>query len=245
MTVSESIRFGTTTINYEVTRSERRKNAAIAVHPDKRVEVVVPTNLNQEDIQDLVRNKARWVVEKLEWFGQIDQLETSKEYANGETFLYLGRQYRLKILYGGDDKPTAKLKGKYFEVTISKTKSEDTNRELVKDALWQWYHDHAEKKIGEVIQDYVRKLHIDPSPSFKVKYQKKRWGSCPKNDFLHINVRIIMAPMSQIEYVVAHELCHLKYKNHSSEFWQLLRLVMPDYEVRKEALKNDGWKYAL
>lgn len=114
----------------------------------------------------------------------------------------------------------------------------------MKGALWQWYRDHAEKKIGEVIDAYARTLRIDP-PRFKVKYQEKRWGSCPKDDLLHINMRTVMAPMSQIEYVVAHELCHLKYKNHSSEFWQRLRLIMPDYEVRKENLKNEGWKYAL
>lgn len=243
MTASDSIRFGTTTINYEITRSDRRKNAAIAVYPDKRVEVAAPPTLNQEDIQDLVRTKAQWVVEKLEWFDHIGQLETSKEYVSGETFFYLGRQYRLKIRLEGD-KPVAKLKGRYFEVHIPETTPEDAKNEVVKKALWQWYLDHAEKKIGEVIEAYAKRLRIDP-PQFKVKYQEKRWGSCPKDDLLHINMRTVMAPMSQVEYVVAHELCHLKYKNHSSDFWQLLRLIMPDYEVRKENLKNDGWKYAL
>jgi len=162
---------------------------------------------------------------------------------SGETFLYLGRQYRLKIRLEGDE-PTAKLKGRYFEVSIPKTTPEDAKQMAVKEALWQWYRDHAEKKIGEVIDAYARTLRIDP-PRFKVKYQEKRWGSCPKDDLLHINMRTVMAPMSQVEYVVAHELCHLKYKNHSSEFWQRLRLIMPDYEVRKESLKNEGWKYAL
>lgn len=243
MNTTDSIKFGTTNINYNVTYSNRRKNLAIAVHPDKRVEIVAPLNLNQEIIQELLRKKARWVVEKIEWFNQIDRLETAKEYVNGETFLYLGRQYRIKILRGGD-KPVTKLRGGYFEVSVPETTSDQEGREQIKEALWQWYLGHAEKRLGVVVCNYAKRFHIDP-PHFKVKYQEKRWGSCQRNDVLHINIRIIMAPMSQIEYVVAHEFCHLRYKDHSAEFWQLLRLIMPDYEVRKENLRKNGWKYVL
>jgi predicted metal-dependent hydrolase len=242
MNTTGHILFGTTTIDYDVTYSERRRHAAIAVHPDKRVEIVAPATLDAADIQKLVRMKASWVVEQLEWFGQIEQLEAAKEYVNGETFLYLGRQYRLKILYG--DELATKLKGRYLEVTVPAAGPEEAKNRLVKEALWQWYHLHAEKKIGEVVKIYAAKLRINP-PRFRVKYQEKRWGSCPKDDFLHINVRIAMAPMSQVEYVVAHELCHLRYKDHSAAFWQHLRYVMPDYELRKESLKKDGWKYVL
>ncbi len=244
MSSSGSIKFGTRTIDYNVTYSDRRKNLAIAVHPDKRVEVVAPADLDHGDIQEILKEKARWVVEKIEWFDQIDRLETAKEYVNGETFLYMGRQYRLKILRGGEG-PAAKLRGGRFEVSVPPTVPGPEERGLAKDALWQWYLDHAEKKVSEVVRDYAKRLHIDPPPRFKVKYQEKRWGSCPRDDVLHINIRIIMAPMSQIEYVVAHELCHLRYKDHSAEFWQLLRLIMPDYEVRKENLRKEGWRYVL
>jgi len=243
MNTTDSIKFGTTNINYNVTYSNRRKNLAIAVHPDKRVEIVAPPNLKQEIIKELLRKKAHWVVKKIEWFDQIDRLETAKEYVNGETFLYLGRQYRLKILRG-EDKLVTKLRGGYFEVSVPEATADQDEREQVKEALWQWYLGHAEKKLGVLVCNYATMLHID-SPHFKVKYQEKRWGSCPRNDVLHINVRIIMAPMSQIEYVVAHESCHLRYKDHSAEFWQQLRLIMPDYEVRKENLRKNGWKYVL
>lgn len=239
--ITDSIDFGTSTITYGITYSNRRRHLAIAVNPNKRVEVLAPSHLGQEEIQDLVRKKASWVKEQLEWFDQINQLTANKEYVNGETFLYLGRQYRLKILYGGN-KASAKLMGKYFEVSIREPKGDEERRKTVKRALWGWYRSHAEAKIAQLVQHYSVRLHME-TPNFRVKYQSKRWGSCSKENVLNINLRIIMAPMSQIEYVVAHELCHQKYKNHSEEFWSLLRLVMPDYEVRKENLRSDGWRY--
>lgn len=239
----DSIAFGTTTITYDIAYSSRRKHLAIAVKPDKHVEVLAPSHLDQEAIQELVRKKAGWVKEQLEWFDHINHLTASREYVNGETFLYLGRQYRLKIIQDGN-RPSAKLRGKYFEVTLPEHTTDEKRREAVKRALWRWYRGHAEKKLGELVGSYSRRLHIE-TPGFKVKYQAKRWGSCSKENGLNINLRVIMAPMSQIEYVVAHELCHLKYKDHSAEFWQLLRLVMPDYEVRKENLRRDGWRYIL
>ena len=241
--ISDSITFGTTAITYAITYSSRRKHVAIAVTPNKRVEVLAPSHLDQAAIQDLVRRKASWVKEQLEWFDQINNLTASREYVNGETFLYLGRQYRLKIIYDGK-KALAKLKGKYFEVTLPEHTRDEKKREAVKRALWRWYRSHAEEKIGELVQSYSKRLHIE-TPGFKVKYQAKRWGSCSKDNGLNINLRVIMAPMSQIEYVVAHELCHQKYKDHSAEFWQLLRLVMPDYEIRKDNLKRDGRMYTI
>ena len=138
----------------------------------------------------------------------------------------------------------AKLKGKFFEVLMPDKMTEEEKRSMTESILRQWYKVHAEKKIGEMIFEYAKRLHVEV-PRFKVKYQDKRWGSCSSDNMLNINARIIMAPRSQIEYVVAHELCHLKHRNHSSEYWQLLHLIMPDYEICKENLKNNGWKYNL
>jgi len=111
-------------------------------------------------------------------------------------------------------------------------------------SMWRWYRAHAQEKIGVIIDRYSERLRIEP-PQFRVKYQAKRWGSCSQDGVLNINLRVIMAPLSQIEYVVAHELCHLKHKDHSASFWELLHLILPNYEVRKENLRRDGWRYLL
>ncbi len=243
MMATASIEFGTSRIDYDVKYSSRRKNLSIAVHPNKKVEVLAPADLSQEEIQGAMKRKAGWVKERLDWFEQMSQLAVDREYVGGETFLYLGRQYRLKILYGTKRSPV-KLRGKFFEVTLPQSMPQQDRREAVRRAMWRWYRAHAQEKIENIIGHYSERLRIDP-PQFRVKYQAKRWGSCSQGSLLNLNLRIIMAPLSQIEYVVAHELCHLKYKDHSASFWELLRLILPNYEVRKESLRRDGWRYLL
>lgn len=240
---SDSIQYGTTTIPYSISYSSRRKNAAIAVYPTKEVEIRVPSKTKPEAIRRLMQNKAHWVIKNIEWFNQFQYVSAEKEYVNGETFLYLGRQYRLKIIKS-QDRPIARLRGRYFEVSVPANIFEKKKTELVKEALFSWYKTHAEEIILEVAIKYSKKLGVQ-TPDVKVKYQLKRWGSCTRSNVLNINLQIAMAPMSQIEYVVAHELCHLKYKNHSYDFWQLLRIIMPDYELRKENLRKEGWRYIL
>lgn len=243
MTATGSIEFGTSWIDYDVKYSSRRKNLSIAVHPSKKVEVLAPLDLSQEDIQGVLKKKAGWVKERLDWFEQMSQLTVDREYVSGETFLYLGRQYRLKIVNNTKRSPV-KLRGKFFEVTLPHGVLDKDRQEVVRRAMWRWYRAHALERIEKIVGHYSEKLRIDP-PEFRVKYQAKRWGSCSQGGMLNINLRIVMAPLSQIEYVVAHELCHLKYKDHSADFWQLLRLVMPNYEARKENLRRDGWLYVL
>lgn len=243
MLENDRIQYGVTAIPYSISYSRRRKNATIVVHPTKKVEVKVPLKAEPGDIRNLVQRKAKWVVKHVEWFDQFQYTGYEKEYVNGETFLYLGRQYRLKILRKDGEK-VARLKGKYFEVSIPSNVYGESKEELIKEALFDWYQTHTKEQVDKVIGTYSKKLGIE-KPDFKVKYQFKRWGSCTNKNKLNFNFIIAMAPMSQLEYIVAHELCHIKYKSHSSYFWRLLRILMPDYELRKENLRKDGWQYTL
>ena len=237
------VRYGTTIITYAISYSARRKKATIAVHPDKNVAVTVPKGTSPEIVQNLVLKKAPWVLEQIGAFDQIAMTPASKEYVNGETFLYLGRQYRLKVLRGYGN-TSVKLVGGYFEVTVPDDMHPEQQRDLVRRTLCKWYEEHALQKVQEVVRKYAQRLHFDV-PQVRIRHQLKRWGSCNKDSVLNINVLITMAPMTQVEYVVAHELCHLMYKDHSTEFWDLLRLVMPDYEIRKEKLRKEGRRYVL
>lgn len=243
MTYADSIVFGTSSIHFLVITSPRRKKAGIAVYPDKTVELVVPPNTSQEKAREIIRKKAGWIFEQLEWFDHLTNIDASKEYVGGETFLYLGRQYRLKIICNGSG-PAVRLRGGYFEVTIPEVTANKDQDEVVRKALWSWYRHHALLKVGNIIEKFTKRMGIE-APQYSVKHQLKRWGSCTKDGHININIRIAMAPSSQFEYVVAHELCHLRYKDHSSDFWYYLRRIMPDYEIRKDQLLKDGWKYAL
>lgn len=240
MTETDSIQFGTTAIQYEIIRSRRRKNATITVFPDQKVTIAIPAEIEKDQAQVIMLKKAPWVVRKIDLFQCISHENSGKEYVNGETFLYLGRQYRLKI-FESQSKSSAKLIGKYLCVTLPEGLGPDKEN-LIRQLIYSWYQAHAAEKIKEVIDFYCRKSSLQ-TPDFKVKNQQKRWGSCTDKNQLIFNVRIAMAPVSQLEYIVAHELCHMRYKDHSPKFWNLLKSIMSDYDKRKEALKSDGWKY--
>ena len=152
MTYTDSIIFGTSSIHFSVIPSPRRKKAGIAVYPDKTVELVVPSNTSEEKAREIIRKKAGWIFEQLEWFNHLNNYDASKEYVGGETFLYLGRQYRLKIICNGNG-PTVRLRGGYFEVTIPETTTNNDHDEVVKKALWSWYRHHASLKVGNIIEN--------------------------------------------------------------------------------------------
>ena len=242
-TVTGAVRSGTTDILFTVVYQKRRRNFAIEVHPDKSVTVKAPLRASRARIRDLVEQKAPWIEKKIAWFDTIRQFTAPKDYVDGEIFLYLGRQYRLAV-HDGDGSPRVTLQGGYIDVSVPYGADDRHCRQFVKTALLEWYRASTFQQIGGMVEWFALRLDI-PVPPFKVKRMNRRWGSCGYRNSLNFNIALIMAPIGQIEYVVAHELCHIRHKNHSSRFWSHLRELMPDYEIRQEALRNDGWKYVL
>lgn len=231
------------TINYEIVYSKRRKRAAIVVHPDLKVEFRAPAGLSAVKIREMVREKAGWVLEKLGYFEENGFSCRARRYVSGENYLYLGKEYSLQVVCS-QGKKSAGITGQNLVVTVPRDTSEELYQALVKDILWQWYRERAKETVGGFVEVYSEKLGI-PSPLFRIKYQKRRWGSCSADNILRINLQLLMAPPAQVEYVVVHELCHVKEKNHSLSFWQLVESVLPGYRAEKEALRKDGWKYVL
>ena len=149
MIEQDSILFGKTQIDYDVVYSPRRRNATLAVYPLKQVEITVPSNIQQEKIKTLVERKAVWVIKQLVWFDQITQISSTKEYVNGESFLFLGRQYRLK-LNKENGKTEVRLRGRELEVTLKKQADSKDVKTLIKVAIWHWYREQALKNILRV-----------------------------------------------------------------------------------------------
>ncbi len=233
------------TIDYEIVYSKKRKRAAILVRPDMKVEFRAPHGLNSETVKEMIHLKAGWICKKLEFFETNRLPDQKKKYFEGEIYLYLGTEYPLKIIFLDSIKnPTASFKDSKLTVMIPAKVSEDRVIFLVKKAIWSFYSECAEREVERILRVYSKKLGVTP-PVFKIKYQKKRWGSCSAENILRINFQLFMAPPEQLEYVVVHELCHLKEKNHSVKFWKLVGEIMPGYEIHRKGLKKDGWKYVL
>jgi predicted metal-dependent hydrolase len=245
MRKNDSIKACGRTISYEIVYSKKRKRAAILVRPDTRVEFRAPHGLSTDTIREMVKGKAHWILKKLELF-EVNRLpDQKKQYCEGESYLYLGREYPLRIKFVDNvKKPLSFFKGSELTVEIPGNTSEDQLPFRVKEAVWSFYSECAEEEVEKILRSYSKKLGV-ALPVFKVKHQKSRWGSCSADNVLRINFQLIMAPPRQLEYVVVHELCHVKEKNHSARFWKLVRELMPDYEKHRNNLKKDGWKYVL
>jgi predicted metal-dependent hydrolase len=245
MRKNDSVKACGKTISYEIVYSRKRKRAAILVRPDTRIEFRAPQGLSTDIIREMVKGKAQWILKKLELFEANRLPDQKKRYCEGENYLYLGREYPLRIRFVDNvKKPLSFFRGSELIVEVPGNTSEDQLPFRVKEAVWNFYSERAEEEVEKILRSYSKKLGV-ALPVFKVKYQKRRWGSCSADNVLRINFQLIMAPPRQFEYVVVHELCHVKEKNHSARFWKLVRELMPDYEEYRSSLKKDGWKYIL
>ncbi len=182
----------------------------------------------------MVQGKARWIVRQQRYFKQFEPRGTKREYVSGESHLYLGKRYRLKV-HAVDGAAYVRLSGPYLNLYCNDA-SDDSGRQAL---LCRWYRNHAERVFGEVLVQVLRHKafkHIKPPP-LSIRTMKRRWGSCSALGTVSLNVALIRAPRRCIEYVVSHELCHLLIPDHSEAFWRLLRRVMPDWRARKELLE--------
>jgi len=233
---SYSFKVGEKTIEFSLSRKER-KHIRINVLPDFSVEVIAPIEKQIDDILFRVRKRATWILKQQRYFQQFHPFEPVKEYVSGETHKYLGRQYRLKV--SDSNKNQVKLKGKYITV-LSKDKSDS---ELTKNLLNEWYRTLAKRRFTKIIDNYTEKLrkYDINKPKLTIRQMKTRWGSCSKNnEHIILNLELVKAPIHCIEYVIMHELCHLKYPEHTKEYYQFLTMMMPDWKQRKLRLEKGG-----
>lgn len=229
-----SFQYGTKNITFDVTY-RKRKTIEISVEPPDIINVVAPLDTPEDIIIDKVKTKANWIVQKLFSFKDMEYRKIEREFVSGESFMYLGRNYSMQLfLSEGIKKPEVKLdRGKFYVTTPTK------DEEIIHKAMEQWYRQKTREKVEERIKYYQHSFNKIPI-DIKVKEQKKRWASCTSKNELLFNWRCVMAKSSAFDYIIVHEMCHMFYKNHSKEFWDLLVSIMPDYKGRKEWLKNYG-----
>ena len=219
----------------EIIRTERSKSASIEIENDT-VKVTVPQNLSDLRIEELIKNRTVWIRQKLKI-----QTETvrpkDKEYVNGESFTYLGRNYRLKCVSEGAGE--VKLKNGYLTVTLPNGASAGAAERSVQQSLKNWYQTRALEKLKEKTKRYAAILGVNPQ-SVDVKEYKARWGSCSSSGDVSYNWRIIIAPHHIVDYIVVHELCHLLEHNHGAKYWKHVQTVIPNYKECRHWLKTHG-----
>lgn len=235
--------FGRSIIDYRIERSDRRKTVTIAVDPSAGVVLKAPVNATLRRLDDVVKTKAPWIMQRLVEFRELGPAPTPKEFVAGESYSYLGRSYRLKIERPSEGtKPSASLHGAFLTVSLPRGSIAEQRDALVKRAVVAWYRKQADRRLPERVEVYATRAGLRPPPVL-VREQEKRWGSCNSKGELRFNWRVMMAPMSLVDYVVAHEVCHLVVRDHSTRFWKLLGTILPDFEERRARLRVDGVKF--
>lgn len=228
-----SVEYGKEKIFFAVVYTDR-KTMEIAVHPDARVIVKAPRGTLFETIRNRVAKRARWIRKQITYFRKFEPHTPSRRYVGGETHLFLGRQYRLKIKK--QDKDEVKLKGAYFYVMTP----DPDNTQKIKTLLDEWYKDHALAIFTRRLEECYRrakKLNV-PFPDIRLRRMSKRWGSCSKSGDILLNTALVKASVYCIDYVIMHELCHLKVHGHNNGYFKLLSKYMPDWEKGKERLER-------
>lgn len=240
----QEVEYGTQVIEYHLERRER-STLEITVDPDGLVRVTAPSNAAVEDIAARVRRRARWILAQQASFSIFRPHTPPRIYIPGETHLYLGRQYRIRIVPpdAGTDVPKAsctpsvKMVRGFLEVHCVDFHDTGTIEKHIK----EWYRKRAQVQLPgrlELNRQRFREPHVVQPTSLRLQRMPTRWGSMSPAGRLMLNPDLIRAPMDCIDYVVTHELCHLLVPNHGRQFFELQRLVMPDWERRKQRLEK-------
>jgi predicted metal-dependent hydrolase len=236
---TSEVQFGLTRIPYGVRRSTRRRTVSIAIDPREGVLLTAPAGVPLERLDRVVHEKARWIVDKLRRQSDRPPPLPAREFVSGETFLYLGRQYRLRVEPRPSMAGGVELLRGWLVTPVPETLTGSARAERARSKLVAWYQARAAHKLPVRASLWANKLGI-PVPDVRVREPRKRWGSCDAKGQVRFNWRIVQAPMRLVDYVVAHELVHLEHPDHTGAFWARLGWVMPDYEARRAALRAMG-----
>ncbi|MBL9160986.1 MAG: M48 family metallopeptidase [Verrucomicrobiales bacterium] len=231
--VRRSVTYGDERIEFALSR-RHRKTLAITVHPDLRVEVVAPMNAAETAILERVRHRARWILRQQRQFLSWMPKPRDRQYRGGETHRYLGRQYRLKLVRAKAS--SVKLRGGFLEVGLP----DPADPKAVRRVLDRWYRDQSKVRFAKQLREaHARmKAHEIPEPRLRLLRMAKRWGSCTPAGEILLNPDLVKAPAPCIDYVILHELCHLKHPNHSRAFFELLDAILPEWRKQKDRLER-------
>lgn len=211
----------------------KRKSIEIGVTPSGDIRLKVPLRTSDKSISDIIKKKSDWLIEKLALVA--NNTISKRQYVSGETILYLGQPIYVQI----KRRDVNRLQISMVENEVVIVVATDTGNEEIKDLLIGLYKKLLKALIISRIDFYQSRFDKRPS-RVTIRDQKTRWGSCSSRASLNFNYRLLMAPIEIIDYIVVHEMCHMDYMDHSKEYWQRVKEVMPDYLKYENWLKDNG-----
>ena len=234
MIEKNSIKYGERIINYSLHYS-KRKTMTIAVYPDGSVVVKAPVDTPFDEIESRLIKRSNWMAKHLDYFMNFRPVIPERQFISGETHLYLGRRYKLKVIDNLPEKVTA-TRGNIF------VNSENRDPERTRNLVEKWYREKAEEHFKKSFDQCFKKFekYGVKKPVLKIRKMKTRWGSNSAKGNVTLNLELIKKPKECIDYVAIHELCHINHKNHGKEFYKLLSKMMPEWEKIKLKLETSN-----
>lgn len=233
----DSIRFGGTTIEYHVRRSERRKKTVQVTVDGSGVQVAAPVDTPADELQTLVRRRAPWILNSA---ADGTLAVAPKRFVSGETLPYLGRNVRMVFESAAVRSVEVRFDHWRFHIRVPQDLHGEQRYQRVRKAIIAWYRRRAQVRLETGVKKWLPRFGGGPVPDVLIRDQRQRWGSCAPDGTLRFNWRVVMLEPALVDYVIVHELAHLTVRNHSDEYWQVVNRIMPDAQERRRKLRDVG-----
>ena len=243
--LKQNYQYGNQKVEYNLVRSKRRKTSELIVDENEII-LRVPFDKPLSEIEKILSNKIRWVIEKQKQQNKKEKEIIKPTYQQDSTLPYLGNNYKLKIIKKNESK------NKYDEIIFNeaifivklksnKKNSQNKNKESkqIKLLYENWLKQRCIQIVEKKINQFSKELRVIPK-NYTIKNLKNRWGSLTKKGTIVLNIHLIKAPERIIDYIIIHELCHLIIEGHSHKFWSLLHKYVPDYQDKIEWLNTNS-----
>lgn len=231
------IRFGDATIEYEVHRSQRRRKTVQITMDGGRVLVTAPVDTSSSNLEAIVHKRGPWILRQSP---ELSLHAPRKRFVSGETLPYLGRNVRLIMETAEVQAPQVRFDHWSFRITVPVRLDETDRYDGIRKAIIQWYRNRAAQRLPQAVEIWRKRMGLPESPEMLIRDQRQRWGSCAPDGTLRFNWRVVMLAPALIEYVVVHELAHLKVSSHSAEYWLLLSGLLSDVQLRRRRIREAG-----
>ena len=232
-----AVRFGESTIEFEVQRSQRRRKTVQITVDGGGVQVTAPVSTPDDELRGIVRKRAAWIMRR----STAETLAAApKRFVSGETLPYLGRNVRLLVEHADVRSVSVRFDHWRFRVTVPTGASDSERTRSAQHALVAWYRRRAADRLPTSVERWWPRLGHGDWPRVLIRDQRRRWGSCAPDGTLRFNWRAMMLEPALVEYIVVHELAHLSIKNHGPDFWGLVARAMPDAQQRRRRLREAG-----
>ena len=224
--------YGRHTYNYELIE-QQRKTLCLIVEPCMDITLKAPVGAGNEKIEEFLQRKWAWLNKQLTFFKQYKKVIQAKAYVSGERFYYLGRQYQLTVC-SGKKNSVSFVGGRLILETSGQSNNTSRNKAL----LDKWYQQRMQVIFTKEYKKTLTQFGYEQAPTLVIRAMPRRWGSFVKGKKIILNPLLIQAPRSAICYVITHELCHMRYKRHNTQFYRFLGSKFPNWQKTKAKLES-------